>query len=405
MQFSYLFFEGSISDRAGLRKRASLKADILRRQPVKARSIVFAIAAAIVYSSTLSLWAQGGNSGSGSQPSAASAPSASQGSATIENQMIAYEVLRQMAGQIAERVKAKCNCSTVLLPDPNSQSEIITAKAFDVSAKALVDAYQASGGKGAPPIHADAFAPTLSDVAALFTAIKSSAVYSNQNFQPTAQSMITLLSIALSGEKVAVRTTNLPGDLDVGVKAVQEKIGEIEKAQKDAKGRIQQKQDQEDQKEAERQKNSKDKDKETKDKDEAAHKAALADIAADKSALADLDKEFSGLRTALGGTSADGTVLATIIKGKALLNSAPYSLLTVSVDGAGGDTKVTHFFWRELIMPTPSPSYNGGAVVSFLLTDQNANYQDGDVFHYMYGWSKWKNPKLPNHFDPPPNTH
>ena len=313
--------------------------------------------------------------------------------------MIVYEVLRQMAGQIAERVKAKCKCSTVLLPDPNSQSEIITAKAFDVSAKALVDAYGALG-QGAPPIRAEAFAPTLSDVAALLTAIKSSAAYSNQNFQPTMQSMITLLSIALNGQ-VAVRTANLPGDLDVGVKGVQDKIGEIEKAQKDAKGRIHQKQDQEDQMEAESQRKQQGQGKEAKDREEVVHKAALADIAADKAALADLDKEFSALRTALAGTSADGTVLATIIKGKALLISMPYSLLTVSIDGAGGGTKVTHFFWRELIMPTPTPSYNGGAVVSFLLTDQNANFQDGDVLHYMYGWSKSDNRKMPNRFDPP----
>lgn len=144
-------------------------------------------------------------------------------------------------------------------------------------------------------------------------AIKSSAAYSNQNFQPTTQSMITLLTAALQ-EKVAVRTSSLPGDLDAGVTAVQKKIGEIEAAQKEAKGRIKQKQDQEDQKEADRQKNSKDKDKETNDKKEAAHKAALAEIAADKSVLADVDKEFSALRTALGGASADGTILATIIK-------------------------------------------------------------------------------------------
>ncbi len=52
-------------------------------------------------------------------------------------------------------------------------------------------------------------------------------------------------------------------------------------------------------------------------------------------------------------------------------------------------------------MPTPTPSYNGGAVVSFLLTDQNANFQDGDVLHYMYGWSKYDNRKMPNRFDPP----
>ena len=313
-----------------------------------------------------------------------------------------------MARQIAERVRTKCNCSTVLLPDPNLQSEIVTAKAFDVSVQALVDAYGTVGTKAAAPIQFEAaFAPTLSDVASLLTAIKSSAAYSNQNFQPTTQSMITLLSDALhdkdKDKNIAVRTSSLPGDLDFGVKAVQKKIGDIEQAQKDAKGRIKQKQDEEDKKEADRQKNGKDKDKETKDKDEAAHKAALADIAADKTALADVDKEFSGLRTALAGTSADGTVLATIIKGKALLNSIPYSLLTISVDAAGGDTKITHFFWQELLMPTPSPSYNGGAAVSFLLTDPVGNFQDGDILHYMYDFSKWKSPKVPKTFNSDPH--
>jgi hypothetical protein len=94
--------------------------------------------------------------------------------------------------------------------------------------------------------------------------------------------------------------------------------------------------------------------------------------------------------------------LATIIKGKTLLNS-PYSLLTISVDAAGGDTKVTHFFWRELIMPTPSPSYNGGAVVPFLLTDQAGKVQDADMLPYMYDFSKWKSPKVPKkwNFSPP----
>jgi hypothetical protein len=336
---------------------------------MKSKLILFVLGATIVCLSTPSLWAQGGSSGS--QPAAASTPTASQGSATIENQIIAYDIQRQIAAQIAERVKKNCNCSRVLLPDPNSQSEIITAKAFDVTVSALVDAYNSLGGQSGPaPIRAEV-APTLSDVAALLTAIKSTAVYTNQNFQPTTQSMITLLSIALHDKNIAVRSTNLPGNLDDGVNEVQKKISSIEQAQKNAKERVQ--------------KEPKEKDKDGKDKDPA-----------DVAALADRDKEFSAFRTALGGTSPDGTVLATIIKGKTLLkpDSAPFSLLTVSVDAAGGDTKVTHFFWRELIMPTPSPSYNGGAVISFLLTDQNSNFQDGGMFRLMYGWSKWKSPKF-----------
>lgn len=206
---------------------------------MRSRSIAFALAVATICSPMVSLLAQGGNPGSGSQPSAASAPAASQGSATIENQIIAYDVLRGLAATIAERVQKNCNCGRVLLPDTNSQSEIITAKAFDVSVSALVDSYDALGGQGGTaPVRAEA-APSLSDVAALLTAIKSSAAYSNQNFLPTTQSMITLVSIALHGKNIAVRTTNLPGNLDVGVNQVQSEIGRIKEAQKQAKERVQ----------------------------------------------------------------------------------------------------------------------------------------------------------------------
>lgn len=323
---------------------------------MKPKSMAFAIAIAVVIacSSSLSLWAQGGNSPSSQQPSA---PSASQGSATIENQMITYEVLRQMAAQIADRVALSCqppNCNSVLLADPNAQSEMITAKAFDNSAEALRKAYVALVPHGAEA----AAAPSLSDVASLLTAVKSSATYSNQNFQPTSQSIVTLLTIALDNKRkgLLLRTSTLPGDVGAAAQAVQLQLGDIAKAQKEVK---------------------------------------------DEKARADLDKQFDALRTALASTSTDGTVLATIIKGKALLSSlgTSFSILTVSVDAAGGDTKVTHFFWQELIMPTPSPSYNGGAVVSFLLTDPAGKFQDGDILHYMYDFSKWKSPKVPKTFN------
>jgi len=54
-------------------------------------------------------------------------------------------------------------------------------------------------------------------------------------------------------------------------------------------------------------------------------------------------------------------------------------------------------------MPTPSPSYNGGAAVSFLLTDPVGNFQDGDILHYMYDFSKWKSRKVPKTFNSDPH--
>jgi hypothetical protein len=72
----------------------------------------------------------------------------------------------------------------------------------------------------------------------------------------------------------------------------------------------------------------------------------------------------------------------------------PWSVLMVSVDAAGGDTRIRHLFWQELVMPTPTPWYNGGVAVSMLLTDKNGAFQTGHMYHYMYDFSKWKNSKL-----------
>lgn len=308
--------------------------------------------------------AQGGGSGSGSQPSSPSTPSASQGSATIENEIIAYKVLGMQAGQIADRVLKSCvppGCVSVLLTDPNSQSEIVTAKGFEASALALGKAYD--GIEPAIP-RAEAASDVLSASASLLTAIRSVVTYSNQTFQPTTQSMINLLSKELHTRGIALWTSAQPGNLDAGFENVKAKLSDIAQKRKDAYTRAQ---------------NEGDKDKKA---------AALA-------ALGDTDKEFSAFRTSLTGTSPDGTVLATIVKGETLQVSLGKTglLLTVSVDAAGGDTKVTHWFLVDLFIPTPSPSYSGGGIVSFLLADQAGVYKDADMFHAMYGFSKWKSPK------------
>jgi hypothetical protein len=327
--------------------------------------------------STLSLWGQGGSSGSPS----ASGPSASQGSATIENQMIAYEVLRRIAQQIAAATsRVVCppasptganpcpgtSRGAILLTDPLAMSEIISAKSFDTSAAALCAAYQAPAPSPCdklphPAAVAEAFADTTTAVSGLLTAIKNSAAYSNQNFQPTTQSMINLLSGEMSKLNIALRSSSLPGDLDKATRDVQNVFAVLAKAQ-------------------------------------AASPAAIRP---------DVDKEFSAFRTALAGTGADGTLIATILKGKALLDalknaSGNYWVLTVSVDAAGGDTRIKHWFWQELVMPTPKPTYNGGAVVSYMLTDKNGNWQTGDMLHYMYDFSKLKSKAVPNTFSVQP---
>jgi hypothetical protein len=180
--------------------------------------------------------------------------------------------------------------------------------------------------------------------------------------------MITLLTNALHAKGIALWASTAPGDLEEGLANVKGALGTITQKRHDAYTRA-------------RAMGS-----------EEQKKAALA-------ALDDIDKEFSALRTSLAASSPDGTILATIVKGETLEASLNKTglLLTVSVDAAGGDTKTTHFFWQELFWPTPSPSYNGGAIVSFLLTDQNGAFRDADMFHAMYSFSKWKSSKYTNH--------
>lgn len=394
---------------------------------MKKKPILSIVIAAMVCGSTLSLWAQG----STPAPQAPSTPSASQGSATIQNQMMAYDVLRRVAVAIANRTASEClkinkagsdsqpTCN-VLLNDPNAQSEIVTANAFDQSVTALKNAYD----NASPKAEAPSLAPvSIGDIASLLTAIKSTATVTNQNFQPTTQSMTTLLSIALNQKNVALRTSTLPGNLKDASQRVQDKLGEIAKARQAAQGRIQDQQSKNDAARTDNKKKQDDREKELKEAkdeptrerlrakleqlqaDQEALDATKAQLAKFKASLDDLDKEFSALRTSLTAASPDGTILATIIKGKALLkalgdpDNPRYSVLTVSIDAAGGDTKITHFFWRELFWPTANPSYNGGAVVSFLLTDQDGNFQDGDQFRFVYDFSKWKTEKVPQNFN------
>jgi hypothetical protein len=290
--------------------------------------------------------------------------------------MIAYEVLRQMAGQIADEIAATqtkkpqqfcttSNPGAVLLADPSALFQIAAYKSFKSSAKALKDAYTAGGAGGG--VNAEAFADVSSSVASLLGAIKNTATYTNQNFQPTTQSMTNLLSLALQKNNLALRTVAIPGDIEVAADTVQGELNEISRAR----------------------------------------------AATNEDTRKKLDPEFTALRTALVGATSDGTLLATIIKGRALLTSLKgagnedavdvgFCILSVSVDGAGGDTRTTHWWLQELIMPTPRPSYNGGAVVSFTFTDKAGTLLAGDMFHYMYGFSKWNNPKVPKTYKSSP---
>jgi hypothetical protein len=286
---------------------------------------------------------------------ASTAPASSQGSEPIESQIIAYRALGKIAAYLAPRIaKDICNqaspCNTpttLLLADANSLFEIASYVSFNKASSLLINQYQAV----TPGIvHPNEFSDSTTAVASLITAIKSSAVYTNQNFQPTTQSFTTLLSQDLKHQKIAVRNSAIPGDQTEAEQYIQDALKSVFDAQKKA----------------------------------------------DPKARAAVDTQFTAFQTALMGTSPDGTVLISALKGRALSHSLGqnYDTLTISLDAAGGDSKVTHIGLYEILFPTPNPSYNGGAAVSFTLTDGIGTLIDGDMLAGMYSFTKLKSPSL-----------
>ena len=77
-----------------------------------------------------------------------------------------------------------------------------------------------------------------------------------------------------------------------------------------------------------------------------------------------------------------------------------YSVLIVSDDIAGGGSRTNLFFLVNLFWPGPHPSYNGGAIVSYSLRDQDGNFQDAGTLRYIYGYTKWRQPPLRKKSDP-----
>ncbi len=280
---------------------------------------------------------------------------ASQGSAAVETQMIAYRALGKIAENLAGRVAmdlckgAVCagdGKTAVLLAEANSLAELASYRSFEQAVGSLTQQYAALE----PGVHPRGFGDVTLGAGSLIAAIRSSATYTNQNFQPTAQSFVTLLSVDLQHAGLVLRTAGSPGDQIAAQQYVEKELGGVFAAQKQV----------------------------------------------DAKARAAVDAQFTSFLGSLGAVSADGTVLLSAIKGRALSEALgqEYGVLTVSVDAAGGDTKVTHFGLYEILFPTPAPAYNGGAVVSFTLADRAGNLRDGDVLAGMYRFTKLKSPSL-----------
>jgi hypothetical protein len=265
--------------------------------------------------------------------------------------MLSYDAMNVIAHEIAARIKAASTdaCSQrILIQDANTLAQLTAYLAFDSTAKRLLSQYQHVGrgfsAGGAPT-------SMLSEAASIMSAIRSSASYTSQTFQPTAASMDNILEAQLGKLSFSVHSTSNPGSLLDASQAINNQLAEIDAAQ-----------------------------------------AKISDPSQRK----DIDSAYTVLKTQLSAASPDGTLLATIIKGGALkiAMSDKYCSLSYSVDGAGGDTRISHPFLWEVLLPSPQPSYSGGAIVSFVYRTSDGNYLAGDSLRYFYGFSKLDGRKL-----------
>jgi len=88
-------------------------------------------------------------------------------------------------------------------------------------------------------------------------------------------------------------------------------------------------------------------------------------------------------------------MLASIIQGHRILSElkspATSRLLVLEATTAGGSYRIRHNFWVELFWTTPNPSFNGGAVVAYLLIDPaTSSVEKSEVLRYMYKYGKFK---------------
>ena len=117
------------------------------------------------------------------------------------------------------------------------------------------------------------------------------------------------------------------------------------------------------------------------------------------------DAQLASLQAAITDASASSGV-PNVILGGALLwalgdrggadQANSYHVLTVSDDAAGGGTRANIFFFINLFIPAAHPSYNGGAVASYTLRDQNGLFEDAQTLRFVFGYGKWKEPPLRN---------
>jgi hypothetical protein len=69
--------------------------------------------------------------------------------------------------------------------------------------------------------------------------------------------------------------------------------------------------------------------------------------------------------------------------------------LVLEATAAGGGQRIKHNFFVEMFYTTPTPTFTGGAVVSYLLINPgDSTVVSAKVFRFTYGYGKFHSGKL-----------
>jgi hypothetical protein len=299
------------------------------------------------------------------------------GSIAIESEMIAYDAIDQLAIVIGSRIHEKCGDKKVLLALPANLTGISTYGAFEAAAKNLQQqfaSFQRPEAAGAQPQFLGFQLLTLSDLTGLISTLsgvagsaKASTSQTSATFTPVDQALYSNLEREL-GLRCELVTTAYPNQvLKAYDNAIAPEIAGIQEEQRGAHARVN-----------------------AMPEDNDAQKAAKTQA---KSDLQKLDTALTALQASVTDMSSS-TVLPNVLLGAALANrlGPNYWVLTLSDNAAGGGTRANQIFLLNLFLPAPHPSYNGGAVVSYSLRDQDGAFGSADTLRMVFGYTKWHQP-------------
>jgi len=346
---------------------------------------------------------KGSPAGGGQQPSSTDSGS----SGRIEATMLAYE----SSDKIAEHIAAQVQGFRLFVYDSQSFANMQAYETYAVTVSEFEMSFRmVKAGQIAPRSSFTAVAPAVEAVIGSISALRSTAEYTAQPANLQTNPVIAQLARRMPGNVIVPGIVLLSDDFQSPdpsqladsdcssiKKTVPQQIGCLLKVRMDAYVAAQAK---DTQKQA-----FSDLDKlfqaflgtmmgSAVDVSTSTKGSAAKDVAAPPSS-----DDKSGKPTSDGQTNA-ASALGSIIMGRRLRaqlanDDKKSRVLVLEVTAAGGGSRIKHNFWVELFWITPTPTFTGGAVLTYMLIDPSSSSVDkSGVLRFTVDYGKFHGKKI-----------